>query len=155
MQCWRSCFGSVNFNSHHCSWIDCERWKRFLLSHFYYLLSVIKVGFALDQAIYHAGTLNVYLSKAPSTAASYDGSGAWFKIYQITPVTNGGSSITFPTDSESCILTGESDASYHIRPLDLSQVTFKIPATTPPGEYLLRGSLLRSYLNRMTKAIRI
>ncbi|KAG9058822.1 hypothetical protein FS842_000019 [Serendipita sp. 407] len=57
------------------------------------------VGFALDQAIFHPGVLNVYMSKAPSTAASYDGSGKWFKIYQISAVTNGGTSITWPTDS--------------------------------------------------------
>ncbi|KAG8816809.1 hypothetical protein FRC17_000172 [Serendipita sp. 399] len=71
------------------------------------------VGFALDQAIYHPGVLNVYLSKAPFTAASYDGSGKWFKIYQISPVISGGS-ITFPTDN-------------------LATVTFKIPASTPSG----------------------
>ncbi|KAG8841594.1 hypothetical protein FRC20_004939 [Serendipita sp. 405] len=58
------------------------------------------VGFALDQAIYHPGVLNVYMSKAPSTAASYDGSGKWFKIYQISAVTDGGSTIKFPTDSK-------------------------------------------------------
>ncbi|KAG8812492.1 hypothetical protein FRC20_003958 [Serendipita sp. 405] len=77
------------------------------------------VGFALDQAIFHPGVLNVYMSKAPSTAASYDGSGKWFKIYQISAVTNGGTSITWPTDN-------------------LATVTFKIPASTPNGQYLLR-----------------
>lgn len=41
------------------------------------------VGFALDQAIFHPGPINVYLSKASSTAASYDGSGDWFKISEI------------------------------------------------------------------------
>ena len=39
------------------------------------------------------------MSKAPSDAASYDGSGGWFKIYEVTAVTDGGTSITFPTDS--------------------------------------------------------
>ncbi|RPA90291.1 hypothetical protein L873DRAFT_1821335 [Choiromyces venosus 120613-1] len=34
-----------------------------------------QVGFKMDQAIYHVGPLLVYISKAPGTAASYDGSG--------------------------------------------------------------------------------
>ncbi|KAF8710706.1 Glycoside hydrolase family 18 protein, partial [Rhizoctonia solani] len=78
------------------------------------------IGFALDQAIYHAGVINVYMAKAPSTAASFDGSGnVWFKVYQLSAVTNGGSTITFPADN-------------------LTQVTFKIPSTLPAGEYLVR-----------------
>ncbi|KAG8747603.1 hypothetical protein FRC10_000145 [Ceratobasidium sp. 414] len=78
------------------------------------------IGFALDQAIYHVGVLNVYMAKAPSTAASFDGSGnVWFKIYQISAVTDGGKTITWPTDN-------------------ITQVTFKIPSTIPAGEYLVR-----------------
>ncbi|KAG9102779.1 hypothetical protein FRC06_001143 [Ceratobasidium sp. 370] len=78
------------------------------------------IGFALDQAIYHIGVLNVYMAKAPSTAASFDGSGnVWFKVYQISAVTDGGSTIKFPTDN-------------------ISQITFKIPSTIPAGEYLVR-----------------
>ncbi|KFY18012.1 hypothetical protein V491_04885 [Pseudogymnoascus sp. VKM F-3775] len=76
------------------------------------------VGFALDQAIFHPGPINVYLSKAPSTAASYDGSGDWFKISELgATITT--SAITFPAS-------------------DISQYTFTIPSSTPPGEYLLR-----------------
>ncbi|CAE6421227.1 unnamed protein product [Rhizoctonia solani] len=78
------------------------------------------LGFALDQPIYHAGVINVYMAKAPSTAAAFDGSGnVWFKVYQLSAVTDGGSSIKFPSDN-------------------LSQVTFKIPSTLPAGEYLVR-----------------
>ncbi|KIM23357.1 glycoside hydrolase family 61 protein [Serendipita vermifera MAFF 305830] len=77
------------------------------------------VGFVLDTPVYHPGVLNVYISKAPSDAASYDGSGGWFKIYEVTAVTNGGTSITFPTDNA-------------------AQFTFKIPSSIPSGEYLLR-----------------
>ncbi|KIM21889.1 glycoside hydrolase family 61 protein, partial [Serendipita vermifera MAFF 305830] len=77
------------------------------------------VGFALDQAIFHPGVLNVYMSKAPGTAAAYDGSGGWFKIYQVTAVTNGGTSITWPTDNA-------------------TQFTFKIPSSISAGNYLLR-----------------
>ncbi|KAG9119408.1 hypothetical protein FRC07_005573 [Ceratobasidium sp. 392] len=78
------------------------------------------IGFALDQAIYHVGVINVYMAKAPSTAASFDGSGkVWFKVGQLSAVTNGGSSITFPADNQ-------------------TQFTFKIPSTLPAGEYLAR-----------------
>ncbi|KAG8768796.1 hypothetical protein FRC20_007203, partial [Serendipita sp. 405] len=59
------------------------------------------IGFALDTPVYHQGVLNVYMSKAPADAASYDGSGGWFKIYEISAVTDGGKTITFPTDNAS------------------------------------------------------
>ena len=36
--------------------------------------------FTLDTAVYHQGPVSLYMSKAPSTAAEYDGSGDWFKI---------------------------------------------------------------------------
>ncbi|KAF7436065.1 hypothetical protein PC9H_002891 [Pleurotus ostreatus] len=42
------------------------------------------VGFALDQAIFHQGTLNVYMAKAPDNVAAsdFDGSGTvWFKVH--------------------------------------------------------------------------
>ncbi|KAL5635458.1 hypothetical protein ACGC1H_004299 [Rhizoctonia solani] len=78
------------------------------------------IGFALDQAIYHSGVINVYMAKAPSTAATFDGSGnVWFKVYQLSAVTDGGSTIKFPADN-------------------LTQVTFKVPSTLPAGEYLVR-----------------
>lgn len=39
------------------------------------------VGFLLDNVLYHQGPASVYLGKAPSTAAAWDGSGAsWFKV---------------------------------------------------------------------------
>ncbi|KAG8942276.1 hypothetical protein FRC03_003398 [Tulasnella sp. 419] len=80
------------------------------------------IGFKLDKAIYHKGVVNVYLGKAPSgtTAATWDGSGRnWFKVSQLSAVTNGGSSISFPSDN-------------------ITQYTFKIPSNTPPGDYLAR-----------------
>ncbi|KAG8730639.1 hypothetical protein FRC11_006218 [Ceratobasidium sp. 423] len=59
------------------------------------------IGFVLDEAIFHHGVLNVYMAKAPNTAATFDGSGdVWFKIYELPPITDGGNSITFPTDSK-------------------------------------------------------
>ncbi|KAF7366929.1 hypothetical protein MSAN_00951600 [Mycena sanguinolenta] len=83
------------------------------------------VGFTVDgnpSNLYHPGVLNVYMAKAPSgtDVASWDGSGeVWFKIYQISAVTDGGETITFPA-------TG------------LSEVTFPIPSETPSGQYLIR-----------------
>ncbi|KFY44241.1 hypothetical protein V495_03566 [Pseudogymnoascus sp. VKM F-4514 (FW-929)] len=74
------------------------------------------VGFALDQAIFHPGPINVYLSKAPSTAASYDGSGDWFKISELGAVISS-SAITFPAS-------------------DISQYTFKIPSSTRKAPFL-------------------
>jgi hypothetical protein len=44
--------------------------------------------------------VNVYMAKAPSNVTGWAGDGAvWFKVYQITAVTNGGTSITFPAQS--------------------------------------------------------
>ncbi|KEP50726.1 glycoside hydrolase family 61 protein [Rhizoctonia solani 123E] len=78
------------------------------------------IGFALDEAIFHHGVLNVYMAKAPSTAATFDGSGdVWFKVFELPPITDGGNSITFPTDG-------------------MTNVTFPIPTSVPSGEYLVR-----------------
>ncbi len=42
------------------------------------------VGFLLDNTLYHQGPAAIYLGKAPSTAATWDGSGAnWFKACMI------------------------------------------------------------------------
>ncbi|KAJ7691037.1 glycoside hydrolase [Mycena rosella] len=83
------------------------------------------VGFTVDgnpSNLYHPGVLNVYMAKAPAgtDVASWDGSGSvWFKIYEISAVTDGGTTITFPA-------TG------------MTQVTFPIPSETPSGQYLIR-----------------
>ncbi|GME23006.1 Cellulose-growth-specific protein [Neofusicoccum parvum] len=78
-----------------------------------------EVGFALDSTIGHPGPLQVYMSKADTTAASYDGSGDWFKVYEM-----GVSEIT----SE-----GLQWASNGI-----SNFSFPLAEETPAGEYLLR-----------------
>ncbi|KAF9526245.1 glycoside hydrolase family 61 protein [Crepidotus variabilis] len=76
------------------------------------------IGFKLDNTLYHIGPAAIYLGKAPSTAASWDGSGAnWFKIAEWGPVYS--PSFTF-TD------------------VNLSQLTTTIPTNTPAGEYLVR-----------------
>lgn len=76
------------------------------------------VGFQMDQAIFHSGPALAYLSKAPSTAAAYNGSGGWFKIWQQGPTFNNGG-LQWPTDNQ-------------------SQFTFKLPSNIQAGEYLLR-----------------
>jgi len=66
----------------------------------------------------HPGPLNVYMAKAPSTAATFDGSGkVWFKIHELHAI------IGDPLDWEG---------------INQSQFNFTIPKNTPPGEYLLR-----------------
>ncbi|KAG8706475.1 hypothetical protein FRC12_002036 [Ceratobasidium sp. 428] len=75
------------------------------------------VGFVLDNTIYHAGPLAVYLGKAPSTAASWDGSGAnWFKIYEM----------------------GANFNPFKFKAEGLSTFTFPLPKSIPNGEYLVR-----------------
>ncbi|KIJ64664.1 lytic polysaccharide monooxygenase [Hydnomerulius pinastri MD-312] len=81
------------------------------------------VGLALDQAIYHPGVVNVYMAKAPSgtNISDWDGSGdVWFKVYQVTAVTDGGTSVSWPS-------------------VGMSQVTFTLPADIPDGEYFIRA----------------
>lgn len=68
-----------------------------------------------DVAVYHQGPLAVYLSKAPGSVSSYDGSGGWFKIQQWGASFGGGSQWTLS-----------------------DQYTFTIPSCIAPGEYLLR-----------------
>lgn len=47
-------------------------------------------AFTSDVAVYHQGPISLYMSKAPSKAADYDGSGGWFKIYDWGPTFSGG-----------------------------------------------------------------
>jgi hypothetical protein len=80
------------------------------------------LGFKIDPGVQHPGVLNVYMAKAPSgtDVANWDGSGSvWFKIYQIGAKTDGGSTITWPTDS-------------------LKEFDFTIPKNVPSGQYLVR-----------------
>ncbi|KAF4574608.1 hypothetical protein EYR36_005956 [Pleurotus pulmonarius] len=80
------------------------------------------IGFALDASIGHPGPLYVYMAKAPDgvQASDWDGAGSvWFKVYELNPVTDGGSSITYPADG-------------------LTQFTFDLPTSLPSGQYLVR-----------------
>ncbi|PPQ74598.1 hypothetical protein CVT26_007844 [Gymnopilus dilepis] len=73
------------------------------------------------SSIYHPGVVNVYMAKAPSDVTTFTGaSGAvWFKVFEISAVTNGGQSITFPAEN-------------------LPAVNFTIPSELPSGQYLVR-----------------
>jgi len=44
--------------------------------------------FTLDTAVYHAGPISLYMSKAPNKVEDYDGSGPWFKIHDWGPSGN-------------------------------------------------------------------
>ncbi|KAJ7640782.1 glycoside hydrolase family 61 protein [Mycena polygramma] len=83
------------------------------------------LGIACDQTIYHPGVVNVYMAKAPTgNVSSFAGDGAvWFKVYQITAVTDGGSSISFPAQN-------------------LPSVSFTLPKSLPTGQYLVRMEAL-------------
>ncbi|KAJ3527082.1 hypothetical protein NMY22_g9916 [Coprinellus aureogranulatus] len=81
-----------------------------------------RIGFATNQGITHPSTTNVYMAKAPAgvDVASWDGSGSvWFKVHEISAVTNGGSSITFPSNG-------------------MRSVEFTLPQSLPSGQYLVR-----------------
>ena len=61
-----------------------------------------QMGIMSDGTIYHPGVVNVYMAKAPGDVDSFAGDGSvWFKVYQISAVTNGGQSITFPSQGPS------------------------------------------------------
>lgn len=73
--------------------------------------------FKSDVAVYHQGPVSFYMSKAPSSAASYDGSGNWFKIKDIGP--------TFDASGNAA---WDLEQSYSVT----------IPKSLPSGDYLLR-----------------
>ncbi|KAF2729585.1 hypothetical protein EJ04DRAFT_502107 [Polyplosphaeria fusca] len=80
------------------------------------------VGFQTNvQAhIQHPGPLTVYMSKAPGDVRDYDGSGDWFKVFQLgtTPKWNG---------------TDQGWLSWN-----RYQFRFQLPAQIPAGQYLMR-----------------
>lgn len=79
------------------------------------------VGFTSEPPIYHPGPSQAYMAKVPagSTAATWDGSGSvWFKVFAAGP-NLGGQALSWPSDNA-------------------ATVTWKIPAATPSGDYLLR-----------------
>ncbi|KAK7981421.1 hypothetical protein PG988_003659 [Apiospora saccharicola] len=79
------------------------------------------VGFAtnVQAEIRHPGPLQIYMSKAPGDVRDYDGSGEWFKVYQL----------------------GHRDGSTEDKawlPWGQKQFKFALPAEIPAGQYLMR-----------------
>ncbi|KAI1333879.1 glycosyl hydrolase family 61-domain-containing protein [Xylariaceae sp. FL0016] len=75
----------------------------------------------LDAKIEHPGPIQVYMSRATNDdVASYDGSGEWFKIFEL--------GATFPMEAsgDNWLVWGN------------SQINFTIPAEVPSGQYLVR-----------------
>lgn len=90
----------------------------------------IKAGDELGMKLWGGGTMQhpgpavVYMSKAPSLAQDYDGSGGWFKIHA-----EGTCRTTDITTTSWCTW-------------DKDRITFTVPADTPDGEYLVRAEHL-------------
>jgi len=58
------------------------------------------VGVAASIPISHSGVANIYMAKAPAgvDVANWDGAGpVWFKVHQVSAVTDGGKSISWPS----------------------------------------------------------
>ena len=86
----------------------------------YMSFSSISLTHRLSFRFFTQGVINVHMAKAPSTVANWDGSGSvWFKVAQLSAITDGGKAITFPADNA-------------------TEFKFKIPKTLPNGEYLVR-----------------
>ncbi|KAI3547895.1 cellulose-growth-specific protein [Colletotrichum filicis] len=80
-----------------------------------------EVGFGLNfgGTIQHPGPMQAYLSKAPGDVREYDGSGDWFKIYELGPKSFSSEGIEWGVTN-------------------VGNFTFKLPEETPAGQYLMR-----------------
>lgn len=85
------------------------------------------VGFTINAAISHPGPLSVWMSKAPdgTDANAYDGSGDWFKVYELT---------TYDITSE-----GLQWATYIPGSSGIQNFTIDLPEDLPAGDYLMRA----------------
>lgn len=85
-----------------------------------------EIGFGINETFGHPGPQLAYLSRVPEgqTAATYDGSGDWVKLYAASTLAN--SSWEEP---EGLVWAVRRKHSF----------LFTLPAETPPGEYLLRA----------------
>ncbi|ORX98941.1 glycosyl hydrolase family 61-domain-containing protein [Clohesyomyces aquaticus] len=83
-----------------------------------------KIGFQLayGATMKHPGPLQIYMSKADGDIKSYDGSGDWFKVYQMSLCQDTSDGIK---DTDWCTW-------------DQNTVTFTLAENTPPGQYLIR-----------------
>ncbi|KAI0686584.1 glycoside hydrolase family 61 protein A [Earliella scabrosa] len=81
-----------------------------------------QLGIWANQQVYHPGVVNIYMAKAPAgtDVKNWDGSGTvWFKVHEISAVTDGGKSISWPGSN-------------------IDGVTFTVPKNLPSGQYLVR-----------------
>ncbi|KAM7192427.1 family 61 putative glycoside hydrolase [Naviculisporaceae sp. PSN 640] len=73
-----------------------------------------------NEVIEHPGPGFVYMSRAPGSVSTYDGSGDWFKVW------------------ESGLCRGQANTDGNWCTWAKDRMEFTIPAKTPPGEYLVR-----------------
>ncbi|KAG7095420.1 hypothetical protein E1B28_006169 [Marasmius oreades] len=79
-----------------------------------------QLGIQSDGTIYHPGVVNVYMAKATGDINSFKGDGAvWFKVHEEPAVTDGGTSINWPS-------------------YNAPGITFTVPKNLPSGQYLVR-----------------
>ncbi|KAI8959661.1 lytic polysaccharide monooxygenase [Daldinia sp. FL1419] len=92
-----------------------------------------ELGFGINEHFGHPGIQQVYLSRAPQgiSAAGYDGSGGWARVYSLTSSPASSTNSSSSTNDEEEVLTW---ATHNIR-----NFRFTLPPSTPPGEYLLRA----------------
>lgn len=85
------------------------------------------VGFTVDVSISHPGPLSVWMSKAPdgTAANAYDGSGDWFKVYELT---------TYEITS-----AGLQWATYIPGTSGIQNFTIDLPTDLAAGDYLMRA----------------
>ncbi|PSN65870.1 hypothetical protein BS50DRAFT_600989 [Corynespora cassiicola Philippines] len=84
-----------------------------------------ELGFGIAETFGHPGPQQVYISKAPGAASEYDGSGDWAKIYTLTYSLNSS--------------YGSNDGLLKWATHRAQTFNFKLPESTPSGEYLLRA----------------
>ncbi|KAH8681544.1 glycosyl hydrolase family 61-domain-containing protein [Xylariales sp. PMI_506] len=85
------------------------------------------VGFTVDVSISHPGPLSVWMSKAPdgTAANAYDGSGDWFKVYELTYTTINSEGIQWAT--------------YPAGSSGIANFTLDLPTDLAAGDYLMRA----------------
>ncbi|KAE8151271.1 glycoside hydrolase [Aspergillus avenaceus] len=95
--------------------------------------SIIGLSLRAHEHIYHDGPITVYMSKAPGNVQTYDGSGGWFKIAELT-------------GAPRCTARFHPGLGHQV-PLSRriqwpatgkTEYKFKIPGSTPSGQYLVR-----------------
>ncbi|KAH6888195.1 glycosyl hydrolase family 61-domain-containing protein [Thelonectria olida] len=81
----------------------------------------IGFGTNLDGNIQHPGPIQVYMSRATGDdVASYDGSGDWFKVYEL------GANFPMESSGENWQVWGK------------NRIDFQVPTEVPSGQYLVR-----------------